>query len=71
MGLGKWLGIEDDNSEARINSLIGSNHKLTDMVSMLMTSHQETLNRVVEQYNRLNTEVENIKKYLKEREQNE
>lgn len=61
---------EDDN-EARINSLIGTNHKVTDLLATFISTHQETLNRVVTQYNRLNEEVENIKKYLKEREQNE
>ena len=60
-----------DDNEARVNSLIGSNHKLTDMVSTLLTAQQETLNRVVEHYNRLNADVENIKIYLKEREKNE
>jgi hypothetical protein len=65
--LDKLLGGDDD-SEARVNSLIGSNHKLTDMVSTLLTTQQQTLNRVVEKYNRLNEEVETIKKYLREKE---
>lgn len=61
----------DEDSEARINSLIGSNHKLTDLVSLIMTNHQNTLNRLVETNNNLSAEIEKIKKYLKEREQNE
>lgn len=69
MGLLDKIIGGDDDSEARVNSLIGSNHKLTDMVSTLLTAQQATLNKVVEQYNRLNTEVENIKNYLKEREE--
>jgi len=65
----KLFGGEDN--EARINSLIGTNHKVTDMLSVFIKTHQETLNRLVEHYNRLNEEIENIKNYLKEKEKNE
>ena len=57
--LDKILGSDD--SEARVNSLIGSNRKLTDMLSTFMTSYQQQLNH-------LNEDIERIKIYIRNKE---
>jgi hypothetical protein len=71
MGLGKILGLEDENSEPRINSLIGSISKLTNLADALIPSQQVAINRLIE-INNSNTErINKIEKHLKEKMEHE
>lgn len=71
MGLKDWIMGEEDNSAERINSLIGSIHKLSNLADSLIPSQQIAINRLVE-INNANTErINKIEKYLKEKAENE
>ena len=68
--MGIWDKIlGEDNSEAKINSLIGSIHKLSNLADSLIPSQQVAINKLIE-INNSNTErINKIEQFLKEKEE--
>lgn len=63
MGL-KDLFFGDDNSEARIDSLISTNYKVTNMLELTFKTHADTVNKLLSEYQRLNNEIQELTKSL-------
>jgi len=70
--MGFWDFLSgDDNSDAKINSLIGSIHKLSNLADSLIPSQQIAINKLIEMNNSNTERINKIEQHLKEKMEHE
>jgi hypothetical protein len=69
--MGFWDFLSgDDNSDAKINSLIGSIHKMSNLADALIPSQQVAINQLIKINNENTERINKIEQHLKEKMEN-